>query len=39
MCYLLSDDASKEVAFILKCLTVLKKYQNSLSGREVYGKV
>ena len=38
MCCLLSDDASKEVAFILKCLRVVKKCQNSLSGRDVYGQ-
>ena len=38
MCYLLSDDASKEVTFILKCLRVVKKCQNSLSGRDVYGQ-
>jgi hypothetical protein len=38
MCYLLSDVVSKEVAFILKCLRVVKKCQNSLSGRDVYGQ-
>lgn len=35
MCYLVSDDVSKEVTFILKCLRVVKKCQNSLSSRGV----